>query len=115
MSTDEILKKLASVYGSQQKIIHKLAQMGAGVRVKFHHPQYFSKFAKDLFENALTHVGSDAVNVEIYHDRVAFFDGAGTLDKTQLESLVKQACTAVEQNLNLNHGELFNYNDLETA
>ena len=63
MSADEILKKLANIYGNQQKIIHKLAQMGAGVRVKFHHPQYFAKFARDLFENALSHVGNDAISV----------------------------------------------------
>lgn len=115
MSSDKILKKLASVYGNQQKIIHKLAQMGAGIRVQFHHPQYFAKFARDLFENALSHVGNDTVKVEIYHDRVTFFDGAGTLDTNQLESLVKQACAAIEQNLNLSHGELFNYSDLEGA
>jgi hypothetical protein len=115
VNTNEILKKLASIYGNQQKIIYKLAQSGVGVRVKFHHPQYFAKFARDLFENALSHVGNDAVSVEIYHDRVTFFDGAGTMDGSQLQNLVKQACAAVEQNLNLNHGELFNYNNLEFA
>lgn len=50
----------------------KMAQMGAGIRVKFHHPQYFAPSAK-------------------------------------------KACAAVEQKMNLDLGELFNYKQIEAA
>src|SRR5260370_30243858 len=109
MNTKDVLETLVKIANSQQKVIHKLAQMGAGVRVKFHHPQYFAKFAKELFENTI----GNSISVEIYHDRVTFFDGSGSIDSKELHNLAKQLCGSVEQSLHLNHGELFNYDNLE--
>jgi len=112
MDTKSILAKLIKIASNQQQALRKLSQMGTGVRVKFHHPQYFAKLAKNLFKNA---VGDDRVSVEVYQDRLAFYDGSGEMDHPELQKLVMQACASVEQSLNLDQGELFNYSNIEVA
>ena len=112
MDTKSILSQLIKIAHNQQRVIHKLAQMGTGVRVKFHHPQYFAKLAKHLFQSS---VGDDRVSIEVYQDRVTFYDGSGEMDNPELQKLVMHACASLERSLNLDHGELFNYSGLEVA
>ncbi len=90
----------------------KMAQMGAGIRVKFHHPQYFAPSAKNQIISAVL---DPNVSVEVYMDYVTFFDGSGTMGSEQLKDEAKKACAAVEQKMNLDLGELFNYKQIEAA
>lgn len=104
MSVIKLAEKLQNKY--------VVAQSGAAVRVKFHHLQYFAKYAKYLFEsNEITRL----VSVEIYDDRVTFIDGSGSIDGSKLREIAEERCAMVEASLHLNHGELFNYSNLEYA
>jgi hypothetical protein len=112
MSEKEILKKLIKIANNQQKAITKLAQMGAGATVRFHHPQYFARVASSLFENA---VGNRNISIILSPDKATFFDDSGTMDYPTLQQTVTQTCIIVEKSLHLIHGELFNYDDLKPA
>jgi hypothetical protein len=104
MSVIKLAEKLQTKYIT--------AQMGAGIRVKFRHPQYFAKFAEYLFQNNQI---DKPISVEIYSDRVVFFDGSGSRDGQQMREIAEEKCAMVEATLHLNHGELFNYSDMEHA
>lgn len=112
MDNDQIIRLLVKIASDQQNVLEKLAQMGTGVRVRFHHPQFFARFAKDLFQQA---VSNDHITVEVYEDRITFFDGSGTLGSDELRSIAMNACSKVEDMLNIGKGELFNYHQLEVA
>lgn len=103
----KILEKLIKIASNQQKVLTKLAQMGAGVKIRFVHPQYFAKYAEHLFKQFIKH--SD-VDIAIYDDRVSFGDGGGTLDNDELHQIATECCVALEQHLGADRGEIFVYN-----
>lgn len=109
MSDTKIIEKLVKIISNQHKVLTKLAQMGAGVRIKFTHPQYFAKYAEHLFKQFIK---NNDVDVAIYDDRVSFGDGGGTIGGDELHQIATECCIAVEQHLGANKGEIFVYNSI---
>jgi hypothetical protein len=114
MNEKSIISKLINIATNQQKILQKLAQMGAGVRIHYTSPQVLIHLLQDQISDFANKIDPN-ISVGVYKHHLSFFDGAGTLGGDELDNKAIHICDELEKHFHLFHGELFNYSNIESA